>query len=313
VKMSFIGIDVAKQTLVCWVGGRCIQIKNTAAAISAFLKSLGPECVIGVEITSKYHLLVLEQAYAMGFRVYALNPVDCARYRQALHGRGKTDKIDAELIARFLEREHDTLRPYVPLPAEISKLRDALGRRDAVVRSRASLQLSFGDDAEMKKLSRKAFKELDALIERLDRMIASLLAPLSGAAQVRAIPCVGALTSAESLSALSVGEFKSADSFVAYAGLDCRPKDSGPRIGKRVLSKRGNRRLRKLLFLCALSGPRTECWKAYYERQLAKGLKKIQAVVALARKIARTIWSIYTYRTEFNPSRVSMQKASIPT
>jgi len=313
VKSSFIGIDVAKETLMCWINGACEQIKNTAAGIRSFLKTIPSDSVIGVEITSRYHLAVLDAAYEAGFKVYALNPVDCARYRQALHGRGKTDKIDAELIARFLEREHDTLRPYVPLPAEVAKLRAALGRRDTAVRARTTMHLSFGDEPEMAKLARKMFKELDALIERLDRMIAVLLAPLEGAAHVRAIPCVGALTTAESLSALSVGQFASADAFVAYAGLDCRPKDSGPRIGKRVLSKRGNRRLRKLLFLCALSAPRAQCWKAYYERQLAKGLKKIQAIVALARKIARTIWSIYTHRTDFNPSRVSMQKAVVPT
>ncbi len=60
----------------------------------------------------------------------------------------------------------------------------------------------------------------------------------------------------------------------------------------------------------ALSGcdgrSNTKAWKTFYEHQRAKGLSRIEALVVLAQRIARTAWSIYTHKTEFNPERVAM-------
>ena len=98
---------------------------------------------------------------------------------------------------------------------------------------------------------------------------------------------------------------KSADAFVAFTGLDPRPDDSGQHRGKRRLSKRGPAELRRLLYMAAMAGITTKTWKPLYEYYRAKGLSSTATLVILARRIARTAWSIYTYKTEFDLARLT--------
>ena len=96
---------------------------------------------------------------------------------------------------------------------------------------------------------------------------------------------------------------KSADAFVAFTGLDPRPDDSGQHRGRRRLSKRGPSELRRLLYVAAMSAKKTKVWKPLFEHDRAKGLSSTAALVILARRIARTAWSMYTYKTDFDPTR----------
>lgn len=293
---------------MAWAAGHAIEFKNIKTEIRRYLKSLPQGSIIGIETTSDYHFAFAEEAIAAGFVVYALNPLDCARYRQALRGRSKTDKIDAEMIARFVEKEHDSMRPFALLPPEIRRLRQLLKRRDKVAKAKKILVQTLSSDPETKKKAAKAVKQLDKLIAELDHDIEQLVKGIEGHEHVDSIPGVGLLNTACALSALSVGEFRSADAFVAFAGLDCRAKDSGASVGRRVISRKGDRLLRKLLYLAAMSACVHPAWRPFYQRHLAKGLSRTQAMVALARKIARTIWSVYTHRAPFDGARIYSQK-----
>lgn len=75
--------------------------------------------------------------------------------------------------------------------------------------------------------------------------------------------------------------------------------------GKRRLAKRGPAELRRLLYLAALSAVKTKPWRSLYEHHRAKGLSSTATLVILARRIARTAWSIYTYKSEFDPTRLA--------
>ena len=74
--------------------------------------------------------------------------------------------------------------------------------------------------------------------------------------------------------------------------------------GKRRLSKRGPAELRRLLYMAAMSAMSTKTWRPLYEHYRAKGLSSTATLVILARRIARTAWSIYTHKTEFDPGRL---------
>ena len=103
---------------------------------------------------------------------------------------------------------------------------------------------------------------------------------------------------------------KSADAFVAFTGLDPRPDDSGQHRGKRRLSKRGPAELRRLLYLAAMSAAKTKTWRPLYERYRAKGLSSTATLVILARRIARTAWSMHTHKTTFDVERLTKQPSS---
>jgi len=58
-------------------------------------------------------------------------------------------------------------------------------------------------------------------------------------------------------------------------------------------------------YLAALSAIKTKTWRPFYEHYRAKGLSTTATLVILARRIARTAWSIYTHKTEFDPGRLT--------
>ena len=94
------------------------NVHNQRAALLAFLKDLPPGSRIGVESTGIYHELLAALAHKLGFVVYVLNPKDTRHYAKAMGLRGKTDRVDAELIARLVAHEHASSIPGSrPLPA----------------------------------------------------------------------------------------------------------------------------------------------------------------------------------------------------
>jgi transposase len=307
-----IGADVAKDEIVVACAEQSFaprKIGNTAPALRAWLKTLPASIRIGMESTNTYHELLAELAHKLGFTAYVLNPKDIRHYAKGVGLRAKTDRVDAQLIARFLANEHAKLHPFVPPTPEQRQLDRLLKRRAKLRAIRAALIQSLngltGFAVELKALVAK----LDVLVERIDTKIHSLIeASAQGRehyARLRRIPSIGPVVGSGVLNSLQRLPFGSADAYVAFCGLDPRPDDSGRKRGRRRLSKRGPSELRRLLYNAAMSASRTKAWRPLYERTLAKGLSRTEALVILARRIARTAWSIYTHKTAFDAQRIS--------
>jgi hypothetical protein len=121
----------------------------------------------------------------------------------------------------------------------------------------------------------------------------------------RKIAGVGVVVGSSVLNTLERVPFRSADAFVGFTGLDPRPDESGHHRGRRRLSKRGPSELRRLLYLAAMAAAKTKTWEPLYQHYRAKGQSTTATLVILARRIARTAWSIYTHKTEFDPKRLT--------
>jgi len=89
-----------------------------------------------MESTGIYHEPLAELAHRRGFVVYVLNPKDTRHYAKAMGLRGKTDRVDAELIARMIAHEHKKLHPWIPPTAEQRQIDRLLKRRAKVSRIR---------------------------------------------------------------------------------------------------------------------------------------------------------------------------------
>ena len=307
-----IGADVGKDEIVVACAEESFsprKITNRRAEIMAWLKTLPPGSRLGMESTGSYHELLAETAHQLGFVVYVLNPKDTRHYAKAMGLRGKTDRVDARLIARLIGREHEQLHPWIMPTAEQRQIERMIKRRAKLSAIRASLSQSLkglaGFAAELKALRRR----LDKLIARIDARIKALIEANADRkqdyARLRKIPGVGSVVGGSLVNTLERVPFKKGDAFVAFTGLDPRPDESGHHIGRRRLSKRGPAELRRLLYLGAMAAAKTKTWKPLYERQRAKGLSTTEALVILARHIARTAWSIYTHKTDFDPQRLT--------
>ncbi|MBM3277420.1 MAG: IS110 family transposase [Candidatus Handelsmanbacteria bacterium] len=92
--------------------------------------------------------------------------------------------------------------------------------------------------------------------------------------------------------------------WVAQAGLDPRPRESGTAIHKpRFISKTGNKYLRAALVMPALAALRYQPQvKAFYEKLVRAGKKKMQAIAAVMRKLLRCLWGMLKHQQDFDGS-----------
>ena len=67
-----------------------------------------------MESTGIFHELLAEVAHKLGFIVFVLNPKDARHYAKGVGLRGKTDRVDAELIARMIAHEYTKLHVWIP-------------------------------------------------------------------------------------------------------------------------------------------------------------------------------------------------------
>lgn len=302
--MKFYGVDVSKDILDVACDGKVVQIGNDKSSIRTFLKSVPCGSIVAMESTNKYHLLMADLCYGAGLLVYVVNPRVTRHYREALNLRGHTDPMDARTISSYIRHHHESLRAYVPKSADTLRLQSLVRRRAKLVGVRVQLCQSLQGIKELKSDLDAVVKRIVKLIVQIDVLIDKLLEGNSDRELLATITSVGPVVSAALVADLDAGQFASADAFVAFYGLDPVPNDSGKSRGKRKISKKGHRLGRTLLYASALSAASSKAWKPIYEHILAKGLSRVQALVCLARKIARTAWSVYTHKTEFNAQRL---------
>ena len=100
-----------------------------------------------------------------------------------------------------------------------------------------------------------------------------------------------------------VGEVKNYSShkkLIAFAGIDPSVCESGKFIGMSRISKRGNRHLRRAIYLMTTSVvSQNAFFKAYFLRRKKEGLPPQKALFAVAHKLIRVIFAMLSHRTYF--------------
>jgi len=302
-----LGIDVSKDELVIcdWDTEQITRLVNQPDKIKDWLGKLCGPIRIAIEPTSNYHLEFVEQAHALGLIVYLVNPNQLAHYRKAINVRNKTDPADAWLLARYLAHESASLRPFKPQCAKAQRLWALIKRRGVTVSARQKLQQSFRES----KLPAKAlFSEFEKVIARIDQKIQALIRALGWWIDYQrclSMPGIGPVNAAALTAVFHRGAFASSDAYVAFIGLDIRVRDSGRYTGKQKLTKCGEAEIRRLLYCAAQPARSYHLFEDYYQRQLEKGLSKIAAKVALARKLARIAFSLLSNHSSFKKQEIA--------
>lgn len=318
------GIDVGASELVVVVSkngktGKARTFPNDPAGHKAVVKALSKSQAerVCLEATGIYHVdlaVVLNDAEQFG--VMVVNPRAAKHYAEAAMSRTKTDSVDAGLLAKYAENM--PFKPWVR-PNDAFLVIRACARRLAALtkqRTQGKNQLhawkatdttpSFiVEDVEL------TIAQLDVQIERLRENALTLIAgdqPLSetlelllsvkGIAEASAIQLMGEL--------LILSPDMTARQWVAMAGLDPRQHQSGSSVNKKSrISKAGNRYLRMALYMPALSAARHDPHvRGYYLHLIEdRGLKKIQAVCAVMRKLLHAIHGMLRSQTQFDNTR----------
>ncbi|WLI41962.1 IS110 family transposase [Pseudomonas hefeiensis] len=309
ITQPIIGVDVAKDELVIFhaESDRLETIPNTKAAIKKWLKALSAPVNVAIEATNIYHLEFADLAHGADCRIYMVGGYELSHYRKGVNVRAKTDALDAQLLARYLKNEGQNLTPWTPPSPLYRRLISLFRRRAAVVQARVSLKQSWANEPLLKTSFNnqiKSMQRLEALVEKTiqtELKEAGLLDQLKRCMKVEGI---GLLSGARLLASFQRGDFRNADAFIAFLGLDLRISDSGKKKGRRCLTKRGDPEARRLMHNAAMSARRTTAWKGFYEALRARGLSTTQALVALARKLARVVFALLKNQSEYQPKSV---------
>lgn len=308
-----IDADQAFLTVACdQVSGRSERLANNAMAIEAWLRALPPDSVLAVEATGACHRTLLQCAVRQGLQIYLLNPRDVRHYAESLRRRAKTDHVDAQVIARYVAREQDNLRPYVPPPASAAQLEHLLRRRALIVQAQTRLKLGLSD-LHLPEID-QLYASYKAVLAKIDRLMEEVLAQDAQRARqrerLRSIPGVGALNSVALVSLFWRLPGITADALIAFVGFDPRPRESGKYRGQRKLSKRGDAEIRRLGYLAAKTFARHALGRPLYERYRQRGLSATATYVILARKLLRLAHALITKDTTFDPERFAAACAS---
>lgn len=308
-KQMVYGVDVAKAELVMGHAESAAtqSIANTPQAIAAWLAQLGAGSVIAMEASGHYHRLLAHMAHAAGMVVYVLNPQLIKHYGRAVGNRGKTDRLDAQLIARYVRREYPKLRAWAPPAPAVDALSRLLVRRQALVKARQMLAQSLSGVAALKAPRQALLASLRRMLANLELLIRAELGRVPQMAalhrRLMSIVGVGPILAAQLVACFMGLRFARSDCFIAYTGLDPRPDDSGARRGRRRLTKHGPSLLRCLLYNGGMAAARSEVFKPLYRRLRERGLQSTEAIVILARKLARIAFALYQSGATFNPDQ----------
>jgi transposase len=334
-----VGIDIAKNVFqVHYTDLETGEIVNKAIKRAKFLEHFANRapCLIGMEACGGAHHWA-RQLSQLGHEV-RLMP---AAYVKAFNIRNKNDAADAKAIWLAVQQPGKA----VAIKTEMQQAVLALHRmREQLVKFRTmqinglrGLLAEYGEvmgtgRAALNKgmpelLARLAERLPSVLIEtvreqwnglaKLDEQVANIERRLQGWKKedpavnaIAEIPGVGLLTATAAVAMMGEPKaFRSGREFSAWVGLAPKQTGSGGKVTLHGISKRGDAYLRKLL----IHGARTVLSNAKepgaWVEEMQKRRPKNVVVVALANKMARTIWAVLAHDREYQRDYVSMRPA----
>jgi transposase len=298
----------------------------TRARFETFLGKSSPTEIVLEACGSSHHWGRVAQA--LGHTVRLIPP----QYVKPFVKRGKNNRNDAEAIGEAASRP--TMRCVPVKSAETQAEAMDLSARDLLVRQRTQLVNAVrGHAAEFGVIAAKGIAQVEPLLKRvaasdmpqaaketlaqLGRVIAQLDAQLAEIGQrlaaqhkanpvsqrLAAIPGVGPLTALTVAMKVDAGQFESARHFAAWLGLTPKERSTGSRQSLGGISRAGNERLRQLLVVGAMAvirhaKPGSKTASPWLLQLLERRPRKV-AAVALANKMARTLWAMMANDTAY--------------
>jgi len=318
---QIVGIDVAQKELVVCLGRMtedwspeifahktfANNVKGFNALENWVKKFVNPDISVRfvMEATGVYHEPLAYYLSDQGYVISIVLPNKISNYFRTLEVKTINDQTASQAITLFgLERKlEDWKRPNVVF----KRLRQLVRERDQLVQERTIVKNQLHaekSEAEPGGSSMLRMKKRIALLDKQEMEIKTEIQAIvkkdkttSDAVQIiSTIPGIGLLTAVTVLAETNGFELiRNKRQLTSYAGLDVVQKQSGTSVqGKPRISKRGNKYLRKAMYLPALSVMRwDERFKGVFSRVVAKNGIKMKAGVAVQRKLLEMTYTIF--------------------
>jgi len=334
-----VGVDIAKSVFqVHYVDPETAEIVNKPIKRAKFLEHFANRapCLIGMEACSGAHHWARQLA-KMGHEVKLIP----AEFAKAFNIRNKNDAADARAIWLAVQQpgkpvavKTETQQAMLALhrmrqqlikfrTMQINNLRGLLTEYGEVMgKSRAALDKAIPEVLE-RVAQRLPAVVIDTLREqwtgltKLDEQVAQIERRMrewkkedKAVKAIGEIPGVGLLTATAAVAMMGDPKaFSSGREFAAWAGLVPAQTGSGGKIILHGISKRGDTYLRTLLIHGARSVLEHAKDPGPWVEQMIKRRPKNVVIVALANKIARTIWAVLAHDRPYRKDYVSVKPA----
>jgi transposase len=322
----YVGIDVSKHTLdiaLTLDGENLIamrQVANTPAGyrqLSTWVRKYAQR----VHALTVHYCLEATGIYSDGVsqyleeqenvRVSIMNPLQVKSFGKSLLLRTKTDKVDAELLARYAAKVQPA--PTAQLPEGLKILRSLVRHLEYLLQRHAQEQghLESATHPVVRRSIQESVAHYAQQIAQLQQQIADHLDQYpklkSQVDLLQTIPGIGKQTAqlllCEIHPAMHQGR-RSTKAQVAHAGLAPREKQSGSSIrGKPCICRVGNTRLRSGLYFPTMVAMRyNPVIRTFYQRLIDHGKPTMVALVAAMRKLLVIAIGVLNNQVPFDPN-----------
>lgn len=304
------------------------SFKNNLSGFKKLLKWVNKQkhisslpIVFTMEATGVYYENLANFLYKQNLQVAVVLPNKVKNFGKSLDIKSKTDPIDAKTITIFALRR--ILKPWQPPEPIIASIK-GLSREYHTLKgmiTEIKNQLHAKNSAYLKdkstlKRKRQLIKTLEKqtkeIIGQINEIIKSKPELKEKIRKVSTIKGIGEITVITILAETNIFEqVTNIKQLISYAGLDVVLNESGKKKGKTTISKKGNKFIRKALFMPAMSACRyNPQLKIFYHRLVSKGKNKKAVLIAVARKLLTLIFAIWKNDTEFIPDYDPINKAA---
>jgi transposase len=311
---NYTGIDVSKSFFdVAFIRqGKYAYYKfsNDESGFNDLIKVLTDHSHIVMEASGPYYLKLASYLSSRNIAVSVINPLVIRRFCQMRMSRAKTDKKDAMMIAEYgkaekpmlwqMPEEHIiSLQQMEALLANLNKERTALNNQ------LESFSHSGMLDKQLKKIIDKELEHKAGLIKKLNSAM-EVMAKQHYAEMLSSLETIPGMGRKTAMALIIVsGGFNNFDDYrklSSYIGICPRLFESGTSVkGKSRICKMGMSRIRAMLYICSWSAKRyNKACKELYERLVARGKAKKQALIAVANKLLKQAFAIAKQKTKYN-------------
>ncbi|MEJ7738832.1 MAG: IS110 family transposase [Chitinophagaceae bacterium] len=234
--------------------------------------------------------------------------------------RGTDDKAAAVKIAWYALRYHDQVKLWQPLDSSIERIKNLIAQRDRIISSINHLSVPVNELNEcgcaceakiMEKLQKPVLRALqksklaiEALITKTVQKDEELNTKVKRVVSIKGIGPVTAIA----LMVYTKGftAFENGKQLACYCGVVPFDKSSGTSVRyKSTVSPFANKKLKKLLHLCALSAIQNDKEiKAYYDRKVLEGKNKMSIINAVRNKLVHRVFAVIREERMFEDNYV---------
>jgi len=329
---NFVGIDISKT----YFDAALVKVEDSSQIIhqqfsqnsEGFLKMIlwlkqqdvtaGEETLFCMEYTGLYNNGLVNYLVQKKAQLWVEMPL---RIKKAGgFERGSDDKTAAIKIAWYALRYHDQMKLWQPVDSNIEKIKSLIVQRDRIINAVTQLSVPINELKEcsciaeaktMEKLQRPALTALQKTKAAIEALIIKTVQAdeqiNKKVQQVQSINGIGPVTAVAMLVyTKGFSSFTNAKELACYCGIVPFKKISGTSVRyKPSVSPYANKKLKKLLHLCALSAIKNDAeLKAYFERKVAEGKNKMCVINAVRNKLVHRVFAVIRDNRNFEANYV---------